>query len=200
MLSFGVGYILLFFLGLYLATIGWITAWQFLLYLLIIPIFVITIIGLPIYVFLQIKKNKEEQLDIFKQSKKLDATTVLDWTRDYMKKKHHENVELTWKEDMTIGKKDSLTPIIYLIGISTKTMKKYHILVNLLDPEGRNTIVYGDFSSEELTKMAEKLSYDPPKRTKEIIKVINTDGTIREIERDIEQPDQIVVKENGGGL
>ena len=192
--------ILLLIFGIYITSLGWITVGQLIIWFILIPIAVPGFIIALIYIIKNWKSKKKEDEDIFKRAEKVDSTSVEPWVKKFLKEKYCDDIEIEHNEYMSIGKKGEVTPMIYLNGRGRTTNFFWHILVNLIEPDKRHTMVHGDYVREDIERMAEALSYIPPKKAKEVIKITFPDGTTREINRDLFESENLVIQPKNEGL
>ena len=173
-----------------------------LIWFVMMPIVLPGIVVIVIYLAKGVKMKKVDDVDIFKRSLKLNSKSIIPWVKEYIKKDYVDDIECNHNEYLAIGKENKITPIIYIQGYGNTSYKIYHILVNLIEPETKNSVITGKIERETIIKMAEALSYAPPKTNTEIIKVHMPDGSTREITRNSYEPDvpiPIESKQDTGG-
>lgn len=187
----GLIYILVLFLGIIIARVGWIKITTFLIVFIFIPFFVIGAIGILWFWWTSSRKNKNEDDDKWNQEQKIDSSTVEQWVKDLILARRHTSFEITNIELLSSGDKGKEVPIYYVSGYGLQSKKYHNIFINSIEPEKRHSIIEGSLTKSDIVEKARNLTYRPEHKKYETILVKSDDGIVRETRRELQDVVQI---------
>lgn len=150
------------------------------------------IIGLIIYVLYYINRKLELRNSIDnKNEQKLNSSTVENWSRKYFREHYATEIEIINNRSRLVGSNKELTPVSILKIYGLTTYKYYLFLVNLTDPEGKNTVLDDIHSESDIEREMIHLAYSLPYKPKRIVERETLEGTKVREEEELPEFDEV---------
>jgi len=156
------GVILFLFILIWLTLIDWLTSTQ-----LLFSILTIVVLGGLIILMYFLLRRPGAITDLHD---KLNSTTMVVWVKKYIRDSYHDEIEIDEKRYLYVPSrnKEGESHIGYISCIGLSSNEKYHILLDLKDPEGVHSVLKGKYTIDDIYREAQNLSatsYKPKRRT-----------------------------------
>lgn len=153
------------------------------------PLFLVGLILLMYFFYKKIESNK--QLSEYDLKRKLDASTIRPWVKEWFKKNETDDVEILSCVIEHVGTEKSgiKVPIAVLNLQGMTTHKNYWFIVHLYEPNSLNSLVSGLKQREDIERIVERMVYTRPYKPKKERDIETIEGTRIHEEQDIEPPE-----------